>query len=137
MNPLYKTTVTTKGGRAGHAKSDDGLLELDLSLPKALGGTGEGTNPEQLFAAGFGACFEMAVRETAKSQNKVVTDSTVTSEVTLNALDDGSFRISVKMAVSLQGLDKKETEELVNAAQRVCPYSNAIRGNVEVEYEVV
>jgi osmotically inducible protein OsmC len=137
MKPLYKTTVTTKGGRAGHAKSDDGLLELDLSLPKALGGSGEGTNPEQLFAAGFGACFEMAVRETAKSQNKEVTDSTVTSEVTLNALDDGSFGISVKMAVNLQGLDRKEAEELVNAAQLVCPYSNAIRGNVEVEYEVV
>lgn len=137
MKQLYKTTVVTKGGRAGQAKSDDGHLDIKLALPKDLGGEGDGTNPEQLFAAGLGACFEMALRHTAKAKNKEVTDSSITADVSLNSLDDGSFGLAVKLTVNLEGLNKEEAKELVEATKQVCPYSKAIQGNVDLQIDVV
>jgi Ohr subfamily peroxiredoxin len=121
----------------GHAKSADGHLDVRLALPRQLGGAGDATNPEQLFAAGFAACFEMAARETARQMKKPIGDSSVTADVTLNALDSGAFALSVRLNVELKGIKKEEAREIVAAAEKICPYANAVRGNVDVQIEVV
>ncbi|MFA6156839.1 organic hydroperoxide resistance protein [Mesorhizobium sp.] len=131
----YTTQAHVTGGRAGHGETSDGLLKVDLALPKELGGPGGATNPEQLFAIGYAACFESAVRFVARKQKLPLEDAAVTSTVSL--LPDGEgFKLGVALAVETKGLDQAAAEALVSAAHQVCPYSNAIKGNIEVALSV-
>ncbi|MFC3031719.1 organic hydroperoxide resistance protein [Pseudoalteromonas fenneropenaei] len=137
MNTLLATAYTAKatatGGREGSAKSDDGRLDVKLSTPKGLGGDdGQGTNPEQLFAAGYAACFIGALKFVA-GQRKVALpkDIYINSEVAIGPIE-GGFGIAAVLNISLSSLDKTVAQELVDAAHQVCPYSNATRGNISV-----
>jgi lipoyl-dependent peroxiredoxin len=133
MIALYTATATVQGGREGHAKSDDGALELTLSMPKALGGPGgAGTNPEQLFAAGYAACFESALRLVARLKKTPITDAKITAKVTLNKTDEGGFKLAVGLTGDIVGVSHEEAQGLMDAAHAVCPYSNATRGNIDV-----
>ena len=135
MTTLYTTRATVVGGRDGHARSEDGLLDVQLSMPKALGGKETGTNPEQLFAAGYAACFQSAMAHVARTQKIALTGSTVTGQVGL-ATQDVGFKLEVALEVETQGLSQADAEALVATAHQVCPYSNAIRGNVDVAITV-
>lgn len=130
----YTTKATSTGGREGQTRSEDGRLEHKLSTPKELGGGGgEGTNPEQLFAAGYSACFLGAMKAIAREQKvKVPDETTVTATVGIGPRSEGGFGITADLLVSLPGLERAEAEKLVEAAHQVCPYSNATRGNVDV-----
>ena len=136
MSILYATQARAVGGRAGHVETQDGLLSLDLALPKELGGKGGGTNPEQLFAAGYAACFENAVRYIAGQQKIPLKGAAVTATVELHPREGGGFQLGVALDAEIQGLDQAAAEALVAAAHQVCPYSNAIRGNVDVGISV-
>ncbi len=138
MTPLYSTKVVAQGGRHGSVKSDDGLLDLNLALPKALGGNGGATNPEQLFAAGYAACFENALlRVSREAKHHFSYDQVeVVAEIGLTRNEQGSFVLSASLAVTLEGVDQATGEEFVHRAHQICPYSNAIRGNVEVAISV-
>ena len=138
---LYTAQATSTGGRAGTTKSSDGRISLNLSTPKGLGGDdGPGTNPEQLFAAGYSACFIGALKAVAARQ-KIALPAEVsnTAEVSIGPMTGkaGAFSISVAMKISIPGMDKATTEALVKAAHEVCPYSNATRGNIDVAITVV
>lgn len=138
QNVVYTAKATATGGREGSAKTDDGRLDLKLSTPKGLGGDdGQGTNPEQLFAAGYAACFIGALKFAA-GQEKVTlpSDTHINSEVSIGAVE-GGFGIAVKLAVALGDMDKAQAESLVEKAHQVCPYSNATRGNIEVSLSVI
>lgn len=139
MNVLYSTTVTAVGGRSGTVKSDDGLLNLALALPTGLGGKGGATNPEQLFAAGYAACFENAVIHVSRQQATQIQDSDieVVGTAGLAQTAAGGFGLSVALAVTIANLQQEAAEALVAAAHQLCPYSNAVRGNVEVAISVV
>ncbi|TIS60892.1 MAG: organic hydroperoxide resistance protein [Mesorhizobium sp.] len=137
MSALYTTQARVVGGRAGHAETSDGLLKLDLAMPKELGGQGGATNPEQLFAAGYGACFESAVRFVARKQKLPLQDAAVTATVSLHPNDQGGFRLGVALAAEIKGLDQAAAEALVSEAHQICPYSNAIRGNIDVALSTV
>jgi Ohr subfamily peroxiredoxin len=132
---LYTTQAHVTGGRAGHGETSDGLLKVDLAMPKELGGPGGATNPEQLFAVGYAACFESAIRFIARKQKLPLTDAGVTSTVSLLPNGEG-FKLGVALAVETKGLDQAAAEALVSAAHQVCPYSNAIRGNIDVALSV-
>lgn len=138
MDVLYKAKATATGGRDGRSRSEDGKLDFKLSVPKELGGPGgEGTNPEQLFATGYSACFLGALRFVAGQEKVTVpADATVSAEVGIGKIE-GGFNINVELTVGIPGLGKAEAENLVAKAHRVCPYSNATRGNVEVRTKVV
>jgi len=137
MKPMYTAHATAEGGRQGHARSDDGRLEVALATPKAMGGTGEGTNPEQLFAAGYAACFLSAMQFLAGQKKIDLTGARVTGHVTIGMREDGpGFALAVKHEVSTPSLDQAAAEALVAEAHRVCPYSNATRNNVPVEFVV-
>jgi Ohr subfamily peroxiredoxin len=138
QNVAYTAKATATGGREGVAKSDDGRLEVNLSTPKGLGGDdGQGTNPEQLFAAGYAACFIGALKFVAGSEKiDLPSDTHIDSQVSIGAIE-GGFGIAVKLAVSLGDMDKAAAQELVDKAHQVCPYSNATRGNIEVELSVL
>lgn len=133
--PLYVTTATVSGGRSGHARTDDGLLDLDLSGPKETGGPGTGTNPEQLFAAGYGACFQSALTGVGRSHDVDTTGSTVVSTVTLGRAEDKGYGLAVTLRVSIPGVDEATTRSLIEETHTVCPYSRAIDGNVAVTLE--
>lgn len=135
MQILYTTKATSTGGRIGSSKTDDGRLEVVLAKPAALGGDGEGTNPEQLFAAGCSACFLGAMQFVAGNKGLDLSDGTrVSADVSLGKRDDGEgFGIAVTLHVSDTGLDADALQDLVDAAHIVCPYSHAIQGNVVVE----
>jgi osmotically inducible protein OsmC len=139
MKPLYTATSTATGGRAGKARSSDGALDVPLSMPKEMGGPGgTGTNPEQLFAAGYAACFESACRFVAQQGKKNITDSSVTARVGVGPRDAGGFGLVVELDVNLKGVSREEAEEIAAMAHStVCPYSNAIRGNVDTKVNVV
>ena len=139
MKVLYQAKATVTGGRAGHARSSDGALDVTLTIPKELGGDGKpGTNPEQLFAAGYAACFQSALRHVAGERNKQITDSSVTATVGIGPRDAGGFGLTVQMDVKLAGVSRADAEELVSYVHNVvCPYSNATRGNVDVQIRVV
>lgn len=139
-NVLYTATATAKGGREGHIRSSDGVLEADLIIPKGLGGPGgPGTNPEQLFAAGYAACFEGAVRFVARQAGvKLGPETQVTAHVSISARDGGGFQLAVKLQPHLDGVDREKALELANNAhENICPYSHATRGNVDVTIEIV
>jgi osmotically inducible protein OsmC len=138
MTILYTATATASGGRDGSARTDDGVLDVALTTPRALGGPGTAgaTNPEQLFAAGYAACFDSALRFVARSQGMTVTESAVTAEVGIGPNATGGFGLAVALTVSLPGLERDVAETLVKTAHQVCPYSNATRGNIEVKLAV-
>lgn len=134
---LYTAKAHTTGGRDGRSTTDDGLLDVKLSPPKALGGAGGATNPEQLFAAGYSACFMGAVKHVAGMKKIAVpADAAIDAEVDIGPIPQG-FGIAVRLAVSLPGLDRAVAEDLVHTAHQVCPYSNATRGNIVVDLRLV
>ncbi|MDX8495707.1 organic hydroperoxide resistance protein [Mesorhizobium sp. VK22B] len=137
MSALYTTQARVVGGRAGHAETSDGLLKLDLAMPKEFGGQGGATNPEQLFAAGYAACFESAIRFVARKKKLPLEDAAVTATVSLYPNDQGGFRLGVALAAVTKGLDQAGAEALVSEAHQICPYSNAIRGNIDVALSTV
>jgi Ohr subfamily peroxiredoxin len=138
MAHLYQTRVTAVGGRNGTVRSEDGLLDLSLALPKELGGKGGATNPEQLFAAGYAACFENAViHVTRKNADKVRdNDIEVVSEVGMVDNGRGGFELTVTLNVAITGVDQEKADEIVQAAHAVCPYSSAVKGNIDVQLNV-
>ena len=117
----------------GPGASLDGRLDVRLDTPKELGGSGDGTNPEQLFAAGFAACFQSAMHLVARSRQVDLTDSSVTAEVDLGSTGAGTYGVGVRLLVSVPGLDEAAARELAEATEKVCPYSNATRGNIPFE----
>lgn len=139
MKILYTTQSTSSGGREGHSRSIDGILDVTLTTPKELGGDGKpGTNPEQLFGAGYSACFLGALKFVGgKAHVKIPADAKVTAEVGIGARDDGGgFGLEVELVIDLPGLEKPVVEDLVAKADVVCPYSHSIRGNVPVKLTV-
>ncbi len=138
---LYTATATSTGGRTGSTKSSDGRVSLQLSTPKELGGDGgPGTNPEQLFASGYSACFIGAMKAVAAKQKvSLPADVSITAEVSIGPMTGkaGAFGIAVKLAVSVPGMDRAALQTLVATAHEVCPYSNATRGNIDVDLSIV
>ena len=130
----YRTQATSTGGRDGEARSEDGRVAVKLSTPKELGGAGgDGTNPEQLFAAGYSACFLGALKAASQQVKvKVPADSTVTAAVGIGPRSEGGFGITADLTISLPGLGREDAQRLVEAAHQICPYSNATRNNVDV-----
>ena len=136
MGAIYTAEATAVGGREGRVHSTDGALELDLAIPKELGGPGgRATNPEQLFAAGYAACFHSALQVVARREKVTLADSSVTGEVGIGQ-DGVGFGLAVTLTVALPGVETARAQELVTAAHQVCPYSNATRGNVDVQLKV-
>lgn len=137
MQILYTAEALATGeGRNGHARTSDGRLDLDLAIPVEMGGSGNGTNPEQLFAAGYAACFHSALQMVARQAKADVTDSAVGARVGIGSANGGGFGLAVTLEVSLPHLSRDEALELTENAHQVCPYSNATRGNVEVTLDV-
>jgi osmotically inducible protein OsmC len=138
---LYTAHATSTGGRTGSTQSSDERIKLQLSTPKELGGDGgPGTNPEQLFASGYSACFIGAMKAVAGSQKiKLPAEVSITADVSIGPMSGkaGAFGISVAMAISIPGMDRAAAETLVKTAHEVCPYSNATRGNIDVALTVV
>ncbi|MBD8593466.1 MULTISPECIES: organic hydroperoxide resistance protein [unclassified Pseudomonas] len=137
MNVLYTATATATGGRDGRAVSSDKILDVALATPKELGGAGgEATNPEQLFAAGYSACFIGALKFVA-GQNKrsIPADTSITAQVGIGQIP-GGFGLDIDLNINLPGLEQADAQALVEAAHQVCPYSNATRGNIEVRLHV-
>ena len=139
MQTIYTAVATATGdGRNGHATSEDGILDLDLRVPKEMGGPGGATNPEQLFAAGYAACFHSALKLVAGQDKLDVNGTEVSASVGIGALDDGGFGLAVELDVQVPNLSTaSDAEALVAKAHEVCPYSNATRGNIEVTLTVV
>jgi len=137
MKALYTATATATGGRDGRALSSDGFLDVKLTTPRELGGQGgEATNPEQLFAAGYSACFIGALKFVASQRKLLLPDAaSITGKVGIGQIP-GGFGLDVELNISLPGLDQAAAEELVAAAHLVCPYSNATRGNLDVRLNV-
>lgn len=136
MTPLYTASSTATGGRAGRVRSDDGTLDLAVTMPRGLGGDGApGTNPEQLFSAGYSACFGSAVSFVARSQRISPGPFTITAKVTIGRADVG-FGLAVELVGAFPELDPVQAQALMEAAHQVCPYSNATRGNVAVTLSV-
>jgi Ohr subfamily peroxiredoxin len=134
MTAIYTASATATGeGRNGHVRSSDGVLDFDLAIPKEMGGPGGAlTNPEQLFAAGYAACFHSALKLVANSQKVTLTDTAITVDVGIGPLPTGGYGLNVTIEAELPGLPEEQAKALLDAAHQVCPYSNATRGNVEV-----
>ncbi|MCP3697977.1 MAG: organic hydroperoxide resistance protein [Aliivibrio sp.] len=135
MTTLYTTTATASAGRNGQVTTDDNMLDLALSYPKEMGGTGEATNPEQLFAAGYSACFSNAILHVAREMKIKLTQAPVSAEVGIGPNTTGGFALTVALAVMLE-LDEEQAQQLVKTAHQVCPYSNAVKGNIDVKLSV-
>lgn len=139
MKVLYKTEATSTGGREGHSRSADGVLDVTLTTPKELGGQGNtGTNPEQLFAAGYSACFLGALKFVAgKEKIHISPETSVTAQIGIGARDDGTgFGIEAALTITVPGVERAVAEDLVAKAHIVCPYSEATRGNIPVTLTV-
>lgn len=137
MPPLYQTRATATGGRKGHVVSDDGVLDLQLAIPQPLGGTGGPySNPEQLFAAGYAACFDSALAFVAGQRKLRLGGSRVEATVGIGPNGQGGFVLSVRLDVTIEGLPRDQAQALMEATHLVCPYSNALRGNVDVQLEL-
>jgi len=134
---LYTAEASVEGGRDGHGRSSDGVLDLDIRPPFELGGPGGGTNPEQLFALGYGACFQSAMGVVGRRLGVDTGGSTVTARVTLGSVAGGVYGIAVQLDVAIPGVERETAEQVVKAAHEVCPYSNATRGNIEVLLNVL
>ncbi len=134
---LYTASATAQGGRAGHVRSSDGFLDLDLAMPEAMGGDGgSGTNPEQLFAAGYSACFENALRRISGNQDKDVSGAEITANVGIGPAQDGGFGLEVELVGRMPNLSREEAESLMEQAHELCPYSRATNGNINVKLTV-
>jgi Ohr subfamily peroxiredoxin len=134
---LYTAHAHTTGGRDGRSVSDDGLLDVKLSPPKAMGGAGTATNPEQLFAAGYSACFMGALKHVAGVKKVTVpADASIYASIDIGPIPAG-FGISARLAISLPGMDRSVAQDLIDTAHQVCPYSNATRGNIDVEITLI
>ena len=137
MKTLYiASAVATGDGRNGHVRSTDGILDTEVRTPTELGGPGGATNPEQLFAAGYAACFHSALKLAAAQAKADTTDSEVVADVSLGSNDAGGFGLAVQLEITLPALEPQEALALVEQAHQVCPYSNATRGNIEVTLTV-
>ena len=137
MTPLYTASaVATGDGRNGHVQSTDGLVDTDVRTPTELGGPGGATNPEQLFAAGYAACFHSALKVVAGREKADTTDSEVVADVSIGDDGAGGFQLAVQLEVTLPALDEDAARSLVEKAHQVCPYSHATRGNIEVTLTV-
>lgn len=137
MKTLYTTSVTAKGGRDGHVKSENGILELDVRTPKALGGASDDfANPEMLFAAGYSACFDSALNLVIKRAKMETGETTIQAKVSIGQIENGGFGLAVELDVNVPGVSLEEAQSLVEQAHQVCPYSNATRNNIEVQLAV-
>lgn len=138
MQALYQASATATGGRNGQVKSSDGVLDLEVRMPKELGGTGGAfTNPEQLFAAGYSACFDSALNLVIRMQKITTGTTTVTAEVAIGKNDVGGFGLATTLKVHIPGVEREVAQALVEKAHEVCPYSNATRGNMPVTLEII
>ena len=137
METLYTATaVSTGDARNGHVQSTDGLIDADVRIPKEMGGEGGATNPEQLFAAGYAACFHSALKLVAGKAKVDMTDSEVVADVSIGNNGEGGFGLAVQLEVTIPGADAATAQQLAEQAHQVCPYSNATRGNIEVKLTV-
>lgn len=132
---LYEAVVTSKGGRNGKIKSDDGILDFNVAFPKVMGGSGEGTNPEQLFAAAYASCFEQALLHMADIHKIKLDGTSVIAHVSVFADDTGAFSLGAKLELKLDGCDSPE--KLARLAHAACPYSKAIKNNIDVEIKII
>lgn len=138
IEKLYTAEALATGGRNGNVKSSDGVLDLEVRTPKELGGGGGAyTNPEQLFAAGYAACFDSALSLVIRTAKVETEETTVTAQVSIGKTVSGGFGLSVKLQISIPGVTPEVAQSLAEKAHQVCPYSNATRGNIEVELEIV
>ncbi|MGW2176706.1 organic hydroperoxide resistance protein [Streptomyces sp. NPDC001732] len=136
INVLYTAVATAENGRDGRVSSDDGNLDVVVNPPKAMGGSGAGTNPEQLFAAGYSACFQGALGVVARQEKADISGSTVTAAVGIGKTAEGGFGLEVTITATIPNVDADTARALVEKAHQVCPYSNATRGNIKVELSV-
>lgn len=137
MKTLYTIGATAKGGREGHVKSDNGVLDLEIRHPKALGGANDDfANPEMLFAAGYSACFDSALNRVIKLSKIETGETTVTAKVGIGQIENGGFGLEVELHANVPGVSIEEAQSLIEKAHQVCPYSNATRGNIEVKLTV-
>lgn len=132
----YTAVATAENGRDGRVASDDGKLDVVVNPPKEMGGSGAGTNPEQLFAAGYSACFQGALGVVARREKADISGSTVTAKVGIGANGEGGFGLEVELTASIPNVDAATAQSLVEKAHQVCPYSNATRGNIKVDLKV-
>lgn len=133
MKTLYSTKATATGGREGVVKSEDGVLDLRVEIPKEMGGKGGAyTNPEQLFAAGYAACFDSALNLVARTAKIKLESTAITAEVGIGSNDAGGFQLAVSLEAEINGVEREVAQQLLEKAHQVCPYSNATRGNIEV-----
>ena len=135
MSTLYTASATATGeGRNGHVRSSDGVLDFDLAIPKEMGGPGGALpNPEELFAAGYAACFHSALKAVARAKKIALADTAVTADIGIGPNGQGGFQLSATLEVEIPGVDEALANELLQAAHQVCPYSNATRGNIDVQ----
>ncbi|MFJ4121595.1 organic hydroperoxide resistance protein [[Kitasatospora] papulosa] len=136
IDVAYTAVATAENGRDGRVSTDDGALDVVVNPPKEMGGSGAGTNPEQLFAAGYSACFQGALGVVARQEKADITGSTVTASVSIGRTEAGGFGLEVAISASLPNVDTATAQALVEKAHQVCPYSNATRGNIKVELSV-
>ncbi|KUJ56620.1 organic hydroperoxide resistance protein [Chryseobacterium aquaticum] len=137
MKTLYTTNVTAKGGRNGHVKSENGVLDLEVRMPKALGGSNdEFTNPEMLFAAGYSACFDSALNLVINKSKIQTGETSVEAKVSIGQIENGGFGLAAELAVNIPGVSLEEAQLLTEKAHEICPYSNATRNNMEVKLSV-
>lgn len=137
MDALYTAeALATGAGRNGRVTTGEGRLDLDLAIPKEMGGSGDGANPEQLFAAGYAACFHSALQTVARAQKVKITDSSVGARVQIGSNGEGGFGLAVQLEVVIPDLPHEQAQALADAAHQVCPYSNATRGNIDVTLTV-
>lgn len=137
MKSLYTTGATATGGRNGHVKSENGIIDLQVRYPKALGGANEDyANPEMLFAAGYSACFDSALNLVIKNEKIQTGETTVTAKVSIGQIENGGFGLAVELHANIPSTTMKQAQALIEKAHQVCPYSNATRGNIEVKLTV-
>ncbi|WP_326697342.1 organic hydroperoxide resistance protein [Streptomyces sp. NBC_01754] len=136
IDVAYTAVATAENGRDGRVATDDGRLDVVVNPPKEMGGSGAGTNPEQLFAAGYSACFQGALGVVARKEKVDITGSRVTASVSIGKTEAGGFGLEVAISASLPGVDPETARSLVEKAHQVCPYSNATRGNIAVDLSV-
>lgn len=134
---MYTSSVTAKGGRNGHVKSENGIVDLEVRMPKALGGANDDfANPEMLFAAGYSACFDSALNRVIMLSKTKTGETSVTAKVSIGQIENGGFGLAVELDVNIPGVSLEEAQELTEKAHQICPYSNATRNNIEVKLSV-
>lgn len=133
MKPMYVIAASARGGRNGHVKSENGILDLEVRMPRALGGADDAyANPEMLFAAGYAACFDSALNLVIRREKAVAGETTVTAKVGIGQVENGGFGLAVELYINIPGVSEEVARELAEKAHQVCPYSNATKGNIEV-----